>query len=117
MRITVLGCIALLVSKAYVDNTDLHSFPTRRSSDLVAARRAMHDRDRRAPVALARNAPVTQAPLHLLLAQAVALEKQVQWRLRSEEHTSELQSPCNLVCRLLLENNNTHSRKSILPLG
>src|SRR5256885_12158811 len=29
--------------------------------------------------------------------------------LRSEEHTSELQSPCNLVCRLLLE-------KKILPL-
>src|SRR5256885_5003945 len=25
------------------------------------------------------------------------------WRRRSEEHTSELQSPCNLVCRLLLE--------------
>src|SRR5256885_13050798 len=36
---------------------------------------------------------------------------------RSEEHTSELQSPCNLVCRLLLEKkkNNTkitHSRHS-----
>src|SRR5256885_11634934 len=34
--------------------------------------------------------------------------------VRSEEHTSELQSPCNLVCRLLLEKkkkkaNNTHS--------
>src|SRR5256885_2709717 len=33
------------------------------------------------------------------------------WRLRpestrSEEHTSELQSPCNLVCRLLLEKKN-----------
>src|SRR5256885_10738655 len=27
-------------------------------------------------------------------------------RNRSEEHTSELQSPCNLVCRLLLEKNN-----------
>src|SRR5688500_19410466 len=26
-----------------------------------------------------------------------------QGRARSEEHTSELQSPCNLVCRLLLE--------------
>src|SRR2546426_8760103 len=26
-----------------------------------------------------------------------------QLRVRSEEHTSELQSPCNLVCRLLLE--------------
>src|SRR2546426_2414730 len=29
---------------------------------------------------------------------------------RSEEHTSELQSPCNLVCRLLLEKKNTTSR-------
>src|SRR2546426_7899304 len=27
----------------------------------------------------------------------------VHLRTRSEEHTSELQSPCNLVCRLLLE--------------
>src|SRR2546426_8552729 len=29
---------------------------------------------------------------------------------RSEEHTSELQSPCNLVCRLLLEKKKTISR-------
>src|SRR5256885_12216628 len=29
-------------------------------------------------------------------------------RDRSEEHTSELQSPCNLVCRLLLEKKKTH---------
>src|SRR5256885_13138370 len=28
---------------------------------------------------------------------------------RSEEHTSELQSPCNLVCRLLLEKKKKHS--------
>src|SRR5688500_19523555 len=28
------------------------------------------------------------------------------WILRSEEHTSELQSPCNLVCRLLLDKKN-----------
>src|SRR5256885_7335873 len=28
-------------------------------------------------------------------------------RYRSEEHTSELQSPCNLVCRLLLEKKKT----------
>src|SRR5256885_12189303 len=26
---------------------------------------------------------------------------------RSEEHTSELQSPCNIVCRLLLEKKNS----------
>src|SRR5256885_3228817 len=33
---------------------------------------------------------------------------------RSEEHTSELQSPCNLVCRLLLEKKKTpeHGNKS-----
>src|SRR5256885_7595895 len=43
---------------------------------------------------------------------------------RSEEHTSELQSPCNLVCRLLLEKkknrescvaNATSSRVSVVP--
>src|SRR3989454_2553135 len=30
---------------------------------------------------------------------------------RSEEHTSELQSPCNLVCRLLLEKKKKTRRK------
>src|SRR5205807_10620774 len=29
---------------------------------------------------------------------------------RSEEHTSELQSPCNLVCRLLLEKKNKYTK-------
>src|SRR5256885_9635520 len=32
-------------------------------------------------------------------------------RGRSEEHTSELQSPCNLVCRLLLEKKKTKNRQ------
>src|SRR2546426_7898810 len=31
---------------------------------------------------------------------------------RSEEHTSELQSPCNLVCRLLLEKKKKHTDHS-----
>src|SRR5205807_9065747 len=31
---------------------------------------------------------------------------------RSEEHTSELQSPCNLVCRLLLEKKNKTKKKA-----
>src|SRR5256885_3478814 len=31
---------------------------------------------------------------------------------RSEEHTSELQSPCNLVCRLLLEKKKKHASYS-----
>src|SRR5256885_9416913 len=34
----------------------------------------------------------------------VILERKI---ARSEEHTSELQSPCNLVCRLLLEQKKT----------
>src|SRR5256885_12990755 len=34
--------------------------------------------------------------------------------LRSEEHTSELQSPCNLVCRLLLEKKKTGTTSSRL---
>src|SRR5256885_2639817 len=37
--------------------------------------------------------------------------------VRSEEHTSELQSPCNLVCRLLLEKKNvivTHGTPGVL---
>src|SRR2546426_8403889 len=33
---------------------------------------------------------------------------------RSEEHTSELQSPCNLVCRLLLEKKKTHTSYTLL---
>src|SRR5688500_19288714 len=32
-------------------------------------------------------------------------------QVRSEEHTSELQSPCNLVCRLLLEKKKTSTRR------
>src|SRR5256885_8403930 len=36
-------------------------------------------------------------------------------QIRSEEHTSELQSPCNLVCRLLLEKKKQYIRK-LIPL-
>src|SRR2546426_3679056 len=34
---------------------------------------------------------------------------------RSEEHTSELQSPCNLVCRLLLEKKKKKTTTEISP--
>src|SRR2546426_5363557 len=43
----------------------------------------------------------------------------VHGRGRSEEHTSELQSPCNLVCRLLLEKKKQkkqqHEQRKIEP--
>src|SRR2546426_8591991 len=35
--------------------------------------------------------------------------------MRSEEHTSELQSPCNLVCRLLLEKKKRLHKSSCTP--
>src|SRR5256885_12131555 len=41
-------------------------------------------------------------------AQLQASPTRVRKRQRSEEHTSELQSPCNLVCRLLLEKKKYH---------
>src|SRR5256885_3338953 len=41
-------------------------------------------------------------PVRVTLAEALGSEVIAHFP-RSEEHTSELQSPCNLVCRLLLE--------------
>src|SRR2546426_5017067 len=40
---------------------------------------------------------------HIHAALNVGATRQEVAEVRSEEHTSELQSPCNLVCRLLLE--------------
>src|SRR5256885_10982776 len=53
----------------------------------------------------------------------LGLEDAPETARRSEEHTSELQSPCNLVCRLLLEKKNSQlrgrlrGRLSRLPLS
>src|SRR2546426_8155656 len=54
---------------------------------------------------------VQWATIRYPVARAAALHHE---EVRSEEHTSELQSPCNLVCRLLLEkkNNSDHSVRS-----
>src|SRR5437879_10928440 len=40
--------------------------------------------------------------------------KWISTRRRSEEHTSELQSPMYLVCRLLLEKKNKHDQHTLL---
>src|SRR5205807_5496422 len=87
----------------------LHSFPTRRSSDLALSG---HEGGRRprGPVRLprpssaqARLSPPLDRSHQRRGARPPAYLQPVHSRLRSEEHTSELQSPCNLVCRLLLE--------------
>src|SRR5256885_8902234 len=65
------------------------------SSDLPRSKAA-----RRAAPARARRRAATAPP--------------ARWRGRSEEHTSELQSPCNLVCRLLLEKKKNKVDKLLL---
>src|SRR5438874_8912338 len=73
---------------------DQPSFPTRRSSDLdvVEALRRV-----------ARQRRHLGAALHLEHADGVGLVESRAQMARSEEHTSELQSRRDLVCRLLLE--------------
>src|SRR2546426_9383164 len=46
------------------------------------------------------NRPIIQ-PARFFINGILSSPEETKWR--SEEHTSELQSPCNLVCRLLLE--------------
>src|SRR5256885_11930943 len=60
-----------------------------------------------ATVACAPNPPA--APSYSIMATPVAAQSQAN-DARSEEHTSELQSPCNLVCRLLLEKKKYHAQ-------
>src|SRR5688500_20106742 len=46
---------------------------------------------------------VLTTPACPVKAEMESAAKEIVGSLRSEEHTSELQSPCNIVCRLLLE--------------
>src|SRR5688572_31835664 len=64
---------------------DLHSFPTRRSSDLGWSKKD------------------TRSTIPTMAATVYSWPGAATNRPRSEEHTSELQSQSNLVCRLLLE--------------
>src|SRR5690625_6292683 len=85
---------------ANIDNRDLHSFPTRRSSDLSPNRACRRSEILRSPT------PAWAAVVPLAWA-SVATSG-----VRSEEHTSELQSRGHLVCRLLLEKKkNTHQEE------
>src|SRR5207237_10383536 len=83
---------------------DLHSFPTRRSSDLRFTERCMSAKGYRG---LGETLKFSEAPSMNIGSSAIS----IRWA-RSEEHTSELQSHLNLVCRLLLEKKTTprHTR-------
>src|SRR5256885_12122320 len=49
-------------------------------------------------------------PLYMRMMEQILSQPDAEDVERSEEHTSELQSPCNLVCRLLLEKKNNNKR-------
>src|SRR5256885_5905722 len=60
--------------------------------------------------------PSVSAPTRPCLANRSGAASRITRRpsLRSEEHTSELQSPCNLVCRLLLEKKKKINTRAVL---
>src|SRR5690606_39612670 len=96
-------------------NRDLHSFPTRRSSDLGGVRRPL-EAGAVLPPALAAAAPPAgprSLPGRRLLPAFAPPGARRQAARRSEEHTSELQSRENLVCRLLLEKKNKDHRECL----
>src|SRR5205807_8528269 len=96
---------------------DLHSFPTRRSSDLenFAVLRRNVEANRYVnvvciPKAVAQQNATSRMYLSRFCGSHSLVGEPVEYRGefldvetvrldRSEEHTSELQSPCNLVCR------------------
>src|SRR5688500_19381747 len=92
-----------------------HPFPTRRSSDLnpcapapstttVLSSGSVIARNRWTSTA----SVSTDEPSRSLTSAGNAKARSAGTATRSEEHTSELQSPCNLVCRLLLEKKKKH---------
>src|SRR5207249_7647886 len=101
----------------YLDLRDLHSFPTRRSSDLDALHAGLPSAPTTLQCSMAGFAVVSWACACAPHATPADVYKSVctgnlgltpdpvpTWCicLRSEEHTSELQSRFDLVCRLLL---------------
>src|SRR5437588_8598259 len=88
----------LIVRRGCGHHRDLHSFPTRRSSDLVGGESV--------PVSTEVKVTDPAAPGAIDIGS-----------VRSEEHTSELQSHSDLVCRLLLEKKNRPERARPVRAG
>src|SRR5205807_10303585 len=96
-RIAAIQCVIIFIYESGA-HRDLHSFPTRRSSDLaVSTSMILSFRDQ-----LSRAVEVLPKYKVIIYIDGFNLYFGIRQE-RSEEHTSELQSPCNLVCRLLLE--------------
>src|SRR5687768_17695810 len=102
-----------LFFQSYSPHPYLHSFPTRRSSDLVPSGR----RRCAACCSGSRSRAVFTLPPPMCEWMSIAPAITTQPEARSEEHTSELQSRLHLVCRLLLEKkNNALDANQVGPL-
>src|SRR5205085_8891162 len=107
--------LALLTSQCSAPHLHLHSFPTRRSSDLCSTSRpanrslippAPSTTSTTPPPTPPRCPPTGSGPPSNTPPARRPPPARTRRRRRSEEHTSELQSQSNLVCRLLLEKKN-----------
>src|SRR5438093_7870559 len=92
--------LSISIFESYGAHRALHSFPTRRSSDL-------HRPRSHAPRPCAWSGSIRCSSV------ATGYRRWSESRERSEEHTSELQSLTNLVCRLLLEKKNNFALSSL----
>src|SRR5207249_10295342 len=84
--------VSFFLLSCYAPHRLLHSFPTRRSSDLALRSGPCH-------------CGQSNCPPKAFCAEVATMRASAIFRYmgRSEEHTSELQSRFDLVCRLLLE--------------
>src|SRR5207244_8655326 len=105
---------SFFVLQSYIAHSSLHSFPTRRSSDLISLISAtfLPSISRWTTTSVPKFGAlctISRAPVWLSRACVCVPVIKIAQAKRSEEHTSELQSPDHLVCRLLLEKKNeTH---------
>src|SRR5207244_11437051 len=108
------ACNICLIS-LYCDHRSLPFFPTRRSSDLVTFRCPCSVFSFFMPASWAMSLVSSfmlcafaceTTPVTVTLCPTCSASDRS--GLRSEEHTSELQSPDHLVCRLLLDNKNNN---------
>src|SRR5690625_5899417 len=96
---------------------DLPSFPTRRSSDLDTLEAALGYHLANKLDSPAMPAMLVREVIEQALADDPSIGRAVRADLRSEEHTSELQSRGHLVCRLLLEKKKQSAEMSALIIS
>src|SRR5690606_39838732 len=107
----------LYFSQLYRDHRDLHSFPTRRSSDLSNLSEGLNkitfeawdnqgNSSTKSIEIQVKGSTKARILSHTLYPNPSSDFINFKIAQRSEEHTSELQSRENLVCRLLLEKKN-----------